>query len=154
MTAWASGPAELGYGDAPATTVSYGSNAADKYETTYFRRSFTVSDASRYRGYALNVERDDGVIVYLNGIEIYRDRPREDWTWRGDEVEMGTVALDLHDVIEASAGEPDVRPRVAAGTTIALKAITSNSEWKSISRPVPSRRPAHSGCHRRRPAVG
>ena len=53
-----------------------------------------------------------------NGIEIYRDRPREDWTWRGDEVEMGTVALDVHDVIEASAGEPDVRPRVADGTTI------------------------------------
>lgn len=71
-TAWASGPAELGYGDAPVTTVSFGPNSADKYETTYFRRSFTVADASIYRAYALNVLRDDGVIVYLNGTEIYR----------------------------------------------------------------------------------
>lgn len=69
---WASGPAELGYGDAPATTVSFGGDANNKYITTYFRRSFTVPDASVYRSMALNVQRDDGVVVYLNGVEVYR----------------------------------------------------------------------------------
>ncbi|MBI1319990.1 MAG: hypothetical protein GC168_13760 [Candidatus Hydrogenedens sp.] len=69
---WASGPAELGYGDAPVTTVSYGADPNNKYVTTYFRRSFSVADASLYRGMALNVQRDDGVIVYLNNVEIYR----------------------------------------------------------------------------------
>jgi len=42
---WASGPAQLGYGDGDeATEVSYGTNAGDKYITTYFRQTFNVSD--------------------------------------------------------------------------------------------------------------
>ena len=41
---WASGPAELGYGDGDeATTVSYGPSSSNKYITTYFRRTFTVT---------------------------------------------------------------------------------------------------------------
>src|SRR5258705_7631504 len=46
---WAMGNAELGYGDADeATIVSYGSNASNKYITTYFRKSFTVTNAASY----------------------------------------------------------------------------------------------------------
>ena len=71
-SAWASGPAELGYGDAPATTVSYGSNATAKHITTYFRRTFTVADPSAFLGLALTILRDDGAVVYLNGAEIGR----------------------------------------------------------------------------------
>ena len=49
---WSTGPAELGYGDAPegrpeATVVSFGPNAGAKYITTYFRRAFTVSNPRR-----------------------------------------------------------------------------------------------------------
>ena len=39
---WASGRSELGYGDAPNTTVSFGPNTAAKYVTTYFRHTFNV----------------------------------------------------------------------------------------------------------------
>lgn len=70
--AWASGPAELGYGDAPATTVSYGPDANNKYVTTYFRKSFTVADPALFRAYGMRVQRDDGVVIYLNGTEVYR----------------------------------------------------------------------------------
>jgi len=55
--------------------------------------------------------------VYLrdpegNGIEIYRDRPREEWKWSGGEVRMGTVPLDLAAVMAAlpdgeDAGMPE-----------------------------------------------
>src|SRR5690242_2895617 len=42
---WLSGPARLGYGgDTEATTISFGPNAAAKYITTYFRRTFDVAD--------------------------------------------------------------------------------------------------------------
>jgi catechol 2,3-dioxygenase len=34
-----------------------------------------------------------------NGIEIYRDRPREQWRRVGDQLEMATLALDLRDVL-------------------------------------------------------
>jgi hypothetical protein len=71
-TTWASGPAELGYGDAPATTVSFGGNAAAKHITTYFRRTFAVADPSALTALTLNILRDDGAVVYLNGSEIGR----------------------------------------------------------------------------------
>jgi len=71
---WASGPAELGYGDGDeATVVSFGPSPNNKYVTTYFRHSFSVPDASIYQKVTLNVKRDDGVVVYLNGKEVFRD---------------------------------------------------------------------------------
>jgi hypothetical protein len=38
----------------------------------YFRRHFTVSDPSLYDNLLLNVLRDDGAIVYINGTEVFR----------------------------------------------------------------------------------
>ncbi len=71
---WASGPGQLGYGDGDeATVVSYGPDAANRYITTYFRRSIVVSNASSFTNLIINLLRDDGVIVYLNGTEIIRD---------------------------------------------------------------------------------
>ena len=71
---WASGPAELGYGDGgEATVVSYGSNSSAKHPTTYFRHYFTVPDASIYSSLILALRRDDGAIVYVNGTEVRRD---------------------------------------------------------------------------------
>jgi catechol 2,3-dioxygenase len=41
-----------------------------------------------------------------NGIEIYRDRPRDQWGHDGDELRMATLPLDLQDVLgELSSGE-------------------------------------------------
>jgi catechol 2,3-dioxygenase len=42
-----------------------------------------------------------------NGIEIYRDRPRDEWRRNGDELAMATLPLDLESVLgELGAGEP------------------------------------------------
>lgn len=71
---WASGPAELGYGDGDERTiVSYGPVSTNKYVTTYFRRAFTVADPASFGRLNLRAIRDDGIIVYLNGTEIWRD---------------------------------------------------------------------------------
>ncbi|MFZ0040725.1 MAG: VOC family protein [Solirubrobacteraceae bacterium] len=52
-----------------------------------------------------------------NGIEIYRDRPREDWT-RDDagQLAMATLRLDLNDLAGELDGETEIAPRMAAGT--------------------------------------
>jgi hypothetical protein len=72
---WNSGPAPLGYGDAngqwPATTNSYGPDPNNKYVTTYYRRSFTLSNSGGATNLTVNVQRDDGVVVYLNGTGIF-----------------------------------------------------------------------------------
>jgi catechol 2,3-dioxygenase len=43
-----------------------------------------------------------------NGIEIYRDRPRSEWTYGPDgELQMGTVALDVNSVLAAGRDDAD-----------------------------------------------
>jgi hypothetical protein len=70
---WSAGSAELGYGDSDeATVVGFGPNPNAKYRTTYFRRSFTVGDPDALRDATLHLRRDDGAVVYLNGVEIAR----------------------------------------------------------------------------------
>ncbi len=73
-SSWASGAAELGYGEGDeATTVSFGPNKAKKYITTYFRKTFTVNNPSSYALIVMSLLRDDGVVVYINGTEAYRN---------------------------------------------------------------------------------
>ena len=72
--AWNSGPARLGYGgDGEATLISNGGDAANVFTTTWFRRTFMVPDASAFDGLRVDLQRDDGALVYLNGTELLRD---------------------------------------------------------------------------------
>jgi catechol 2,3-dioxygenase len=52
-----------------------------------------------------------------NGIEIYRDRPRQEWTYAGGQLEMATLPLDLDGVL-ASATAGDIGDGMAEGTRI------------------------------------
>ena len=71
---WAAGAAPLGYGDAngqlPATVNNYGPDPNNKYVTTYYRQSFNVANAAAMNNLVLNVQRDDGIVVYLNGVPV------------------------------------------------------------------------------------
>ena len=71
---WASGRAKLGYGILDErTVVSFGTNAANRHVTTWFRRAFVVDGVSDVDYVAFRLRRDDGAVVYLNGTEIYRE---------------------------------------------------------------------------------
>ena len=75
--AWAQGPAQLGYGDGgEATVVHCGPSAptcnTGNFITTYFRRNFVVSDPPSIPQLELSLLRDDGAVVYLNGVEVAR----------------------------------------------------------------------------------
>src|SRR5438477_5874817 len=54
-----------------------------------------------------------------NGIEIYRDRPRDEWQ-RSDEgvLQMATLPLDVEGVLGEVDGSAPVPPLIAAGTRI------------------------------------
>ncbi|MFQ3577372.1 MAG: Ig-like domain-containing protein, partial [Cytophagales bacterium] len=71
---WKTGLAELGYGDGDESTiVSFGSSSSSKFITTYFRRAFNISNLSELSNFVLSVKRDDGIVVYVNGTERYRN---------------------------------------------------------------------------------
>jgi len=70
---WNEGAAELGYGDGDeATVISYGPNSNQKYITTYFRKTITISDVDNTNKLTLELLQDDGAIVYINGNEVVR----------------------------------------------------------------------------------
>lgn len=72
--AWKAGPARLGYGGGnEATVVSFGPDPKKKYITTYFRTAFEVADPAKFANLIVRVLHDDGAVMYLNGIEIYRE---------------------------------------------------------------------------------
>jgi hypothetical protein len=72
-SAWASGAAQLGYGQGDEqTTVSFGPDEFFKNTTTYFRKKFTLVSGVNLTNVALRICFTDGVAVYLNGIEVFR----------------------------------------------------------------------------------
>ena len=129
--AWKSGAAQLGYGDNDENTVvSYGNDSSMKYITTYFRYQFNVKDPSRYQNLSLNLLRDDGAVIYLNGVEILRDNmPEGSISYQtlasstiGDEAEEGYTSYTLP------------RSALVSGTnTIAVEVHQSSEDSSDIS---------------------
>src|ERR1051325_3522399 len=69
---WASGPAQLGYGDGDEATIVNSGPTNNYYITTYFRRAFTASNVSSLNNLFFSLGYDDAGVDYLNGQEIYR----------------------------------------------------------------------------------
>ncbi len=53
-----------------------------------------------------------------NGIEIYRDRPREQWRETDGQIEMATLPLDLDDILSELSDGDRGEAHVPAGTSI------------------------------------
>lgn len=69
---WYFAVGEFGFGDGDENNVmNYGSNAANKYRTAYFRKEYNLgSNLDDF--YKLKFKVDDGFVIYLNGKEVYR----------------------------------------------------------------------------------
>lgn len=77
--AWSTGNSELGYGDGDeATCVPSGGAGTlclptgNKYVTSYFRKAVNIVNPASYAFFILNLVRDDGAVVYVNGTEVVR----------------------------------------------------------------------------------
>ncbi len=70
-TGWDTGFGPFGYGTSSVyTTVP---QPVSPSVTMYFRLAFQVDDPTLFEGLALELVRDDGAVVYLNGTEVYRN---------------------------------------------------------------------------------
>ncbi len=129
--AWSAGPAQLGYGDGDeVTTVSYGNDSANKHVTTYFRHAFEVGDPAALGMLLLEVQRDDGVVVHLNGTEVFRDN------LPAGPVGSGTYALTAvggDDEISLLAAGVDPSLLVAGTNVIAAEIHQANVTSSDIS---------------------
>ncbi len=95
---WAREKAVLGYGNGDeTTTISYGGNAAKKNVTTYFRKKFMVEETEGRSALQLRLKRDDGAVVYINGVEVYRNNMPE-----------GAITNETFAINFVEGGEEDV----------------------------------------------
>lgn len=67
---WPSQPAQFGYGEGDEATRLSSENP--RVATHYFRRKFHVVRAADFTNLLAQVLRDDGVVVYINGQEVFR----------------------------------------------------------------------------------
>jgi catechol 2,3-dioxygenase len=114
----------LGVAGQPLLRLQYDRHArrADRHAAGLFHTAFllpTRAELASWARYTLSQSRtrvtaaSDHTVseaIYLrdpegNGIEVYADRPREQWTWVGDQIWMNTEALDIEDLL-AAAGAP------------------------------------------------
>lgn len=130
-SAWAVGPAMLGYGDAngewPTTTVAFGPDANNKYITTYFRRAFVLSNPASFTALDLRVQRDDGVLIHLNGMPVYRNN------LPGDPINYLTAALaNVSGVDETSFYSSAIDPGyLVPGTNVIAAEVHQSSAMSS-----------------------
>ncbi len=68
---WKTGNAELGFGDSDEVT-DLTAGGISKKDTYYFRKKFTVTNPAAYTSVTLNLQRDDGAVVYINGADVWR----------------------------------------------------------------------------------
>jgi predicted alpha-1,2-mannosidase len=130
---WSSGPAPLGYGDGDeATTISYGDDSDNKHPTSYFRHNFELSadEIATIGLLKLAVQRDDGMVVYLNGVEIARDNmDYESFDYQS--YATGVVDGDNEDTYFEYYVEPDA---LLAGTNvIAVEVHQQRSNSSDVS---------------------
>jgi len=67
-SAWSSGSAEFGFGDADEVT-----ELQSGHITYYFRQSFTIDTLAKYKNPVyMDLLVDDGSVIYLNGVKLSR----------------------------------------------------------------------------------
>jgi len=70
---WKTGLAPFGYSaDSLNTVISFGTDPEDKHLVAYFTKSINLQNPYKYKAYLLHVRRDDGAIIYINGIEVWK----------------------------------------------------------------------------------
>jgi hypothetical protein len=74
-SAWSEGTGGFAYGesDAIGTTISSTDAGGAHLDAAYFRTTFEIPNLSRIESLVVRLRRDDGAVVYINGIEVFRD---------------------------------------------------------------------------------
>ena len=68
---WPSGQTQIGFGDYPVTKLTAGP-ATNRFSAYYFRKTFQAPDLS-YTNLFIELQSVHGAVVYLNGVELFRN---------------------------------------------------------------------------------
>ncbi|MBT7093949.1 MAG: hypothetical protein HN936_11935, partial [Bacteroidetes bacterium] len=116
---WSSGNANLGFQNENDTDINSG------HITYYFRKEFEVIDLNQYSKLNLDLLRDDGAVVYLNGVEVYRSN-------------MPSGVIDFQTYASTMAGWVDERTYHHTELAIDLLVSGTNTFAVEVHQDVPS----------------
>lgn len=68
---WAAGAGELGFGDTPKSTIIT-TDPAPRPLTSYYRATVNIADPTAFARVAVDLIRNAGAVVYVNGVEVGR----------------------------------------------------------------------------------
>lgn len=137
---WLQGPTGIGYGDNDDATVL--NDMQNGYVSFYARKTFDVPDAATNQRLEIEIDYDDGVVVYLNGLEVGRSRtmngrgtpPPFSSSSGGHEANRGNplyIDLDLHRALLLPTGNVLAvqvhNAGITSGDCSFLPRITSNT---------------------------
>jgi hypothetical protein len=132
--AWKTGRGELGYGDNDEATViednptpGYSNPATDRYITTYFRHTFQVASPQNVQNLVVNVRRDDGAVVYLNGTEVFRTG------MPGGTVNYLTLANNANDEVSFFSGSVNPALLNNGANVLAVEIHQSSADSSDVS---------------------
>lgn len=69
---WRTGNAVLGFGTTVATNIDVPAPTTNRPRSAQLRHTFTVDDPTRLSDITLTTRADDGIVLYLNGVELTR----------------------------------------------------------------------------------
>lgn len=143
--AWRTIPSSFGYTVAsPSTYNSDGANSiinfnagnnianlASKYITTYFRKTFSVSNPSQYAALFVSLRWDDGVVVYLNGVELRRENMPAGTPAVST---LASVATDVKPFVSSvfSLASPNNTLLLASNNVLAIEVHQANASSSDI----------------------
>lgn len=140
-SAWGSGPGKLGYGDGDeATIVAFGTSTS-KFKTTYFRATFPVADPAASSQLTLLLRRDDGAVVYINGVEVQRSNMPETGAITHDSEPLTVIgAADEGQYLQYTVSSSNL---VVGANVVAVSVHQHPSELgeASIGTPTPTKTP-------------
>ncbi|MBK6438589.1 MAG: delta-60 repeat domain-containing protein [Candidatus Microthrix sp.] len=122
---WAEGPAKLGFGRSDVASVIYTAGGPNYPTAGYFRAKVNVPNPSKYSELRVELVRDDGAAVSINGVEAFRDNlpdgPLAPTTGAVNVVEGAAERTPVVYTVPASALQPGVN-------TIAVEVHNAN-KW-------------------------
>ena len=123
---WSSGAAPLGWGSGPITTNIDVPSGQTRGLTSYFRRTFTVADPSAFSTLTLKTRADDGIAIYVNGVEVVRSN------LPGGTLTSGTYALSAISTSNALADPVTVQvPTSLLTAGVNTIAVEVHSNYKA-----------------------
>ena len=104
-TAWSSGTAPLGYGESSGLTTHISPTPPNYPRATFdptpasLRTTFTVTGLEAYQSIRLEIQVDDGAVIFLNGVEA----ARASYAWPPTAPAFGTEASGVQDDFRGEA---------------------------------------------------